>query len=74
MQSGSPTAYWALLRPPADAIFRTIRFAQKLGCYSTHDMHTLKQCLKTKKWEDIVNEKYEVSLCVESSTFFFDMI
>ncbi|XP_067678793.1 acetylcholinesterase-like isoform X2 [Haliotis asinina] len=59
LQSGSPTAYWALLRPPANAIFRTIRFAEKLGCYADQDMQKLKQCLKTKNWTDIIKEEYD---------------
>ncbi|XP_046542685.1 acetylcholinesterase-like [Haliotis rubra] len=59
LQSGSPTAYWALLRPPANAIFRTIRFAEKLGCYAEQDMQKLKQCLKTKDWKDIIKEEYD---------------
>ncbi|XP_046326682.2 acetylcholinesterase-like [Haliotis rufescens] len=58
MQSGSPTADWALLQDTNTAISSATEFGEKLGCYTSKDMYKLKQCLKTKPWQSIMRIRY----------------
>ncbi|XP_041360149.1 acetylcholinesterase-like [Gigantopelta aegis] len=59
MQSGSPTAFWALVRPPRTLASPTARFSSQLDCPHTTDMGRVKQCLKTIYWENIALEQYQ---------------
>ncbi|XP_046556753.1 neuroligin-4, X-linked-like [Haliotis rubra] len=62
IQSGSPTAPWALQSQPRELLSK---FSEELGCNSSKDLQKLKQCLKTKKWTDIRDGPYR-SDCVPS--------
>ncbi|XP_067678805.1 acetylcholinesterase-like [Haliotis asinina] len=57
MQSGSPTAFWALLDSDK-AKESAIKFGEKVFCYTSNDMYKLKQCLKTLPWQTISSTWY----------------
>ncbi|XP_046542993.1 neuroligin-4, Y-linked-like [Haliotis rubra] len=58
MQSGSPTAYWALLKDTNKAKASALTFGEKVACYTSEDMYTFKQCLKALPWQTISSTWY----------------
>ncbi|XP_046542782.1 acetylcholinesterase-like [Haliotis rubra] len=62
IQSGSPTALWALQSQHRKVL---TRFSEVVGCKISKDLQELKQCLKTATWRDITDRLY-ISKCIPS--------
>ncbi|XP_067679633.1 pyrethroid hydrolase Ces2a-like [Haliotis asinina] len=62
IQSGSPTALWALQSQHQKVL---TRYSEVVGCNSSMELQKLKQCLKSVPWRDITDRLF-ISKCVPS--------